>query len=196
MPHMSPATLRPVSLKCHPATPSQAARRLDVLVRRAASGALSFNFSLEGDMARIRLPPIRRSARKDGLWRHTCFEAFIADGAEAYYELNFAPSTEWAVYAFSGYRQGSSPVELPRDRPSPEIATRLTDYRLELGAVICLSGLPPPRNESRLRLALSAVVEEESGSLSYWALAHPSGKPDFHHPDGFALELAGVSPYL
>ena len=25
------------------------------------------------------------------------------------------------------------------------------------------------------------------GGLSYWALAHASGKPDFHHPTGFAL---------
>jgi len=40
-----------------------------------------------------------------------------------------------------------------------------------------------------LRLALAAVVEDERGMLSYWALRHPAGKPDFHHPDAFALEL-------
>jgi hypothetical protein len=37
------------------------------------------------------------------------------------------------------------------------------------------------------------VLEEDggalSGALSYWALRHPPGKPDFHHPAGFALEL-------
>jgi len=36
---------------------------------------------------------------------------------------------------------------------------------------------------------LSAVIEEESGTLSYWALRHAPGRADFHHPDGFALEL-------
>jgi hypothetical protein len=40
-----------------------------------------------------------------------------------------------------------------------------------------------------LQLALSAVVEDEQGLLSYWALKHPPGRPDFHHPDAFALEL-------
>ena len=34
-----------------------------------------------------------------------------------------------------------------------------------------------------------AVIEAVDGSVSYWALAHPAGKPDFHHPDGFALQL-------
>ena len=32
-------------------------------------------------------------------------------------------------------------------------------------------------------------IEEASGRISYWALKHPPGRPDFHHPDGFALEL-------
>jgi hypothetical protein len=35
-------------------------------------------------------------------------------------------------------------------------------------------------------------VEDRSGSLSYWALRHAAGKPDFHHPDAFALELDEV----
>ena len=39
------------------------------------------------------------------------------------------------------------------------------------------------------RLGLSAVIEDTSGGKSYWALAHPPGKPDFHHADCFALEL-------
>jgi hypothetical protein len=34
------------------------------------------------------------------------------------------------------------------------------------------------------------VIEETNGNKSYWALAHPAGKPDFHHADGFAYELS------
>jgi hypothetical protein len=45
--------------------------------------------------------------------------------------------------------------------------------------------IPPPR----LRIAMAAVVEDEGGRLSYWALRHPPGRPDFHHPDSFTLEL-------
>ena len=40
------------------------------------------------------------------------------------------------------------------------------------------------------RLGLSAVIEETNGDTSYWALAHPAGKADFHHADCFAYELA------
>jgi hypothetical protein len=42
-----------------------------------------------------------------------------------------------------------------------------------------------------IRLGLSAVVEATDGGLSYWALRHPPGKPDFHHIDAFALQLDG-----
>jgi hypothetical protein len=36
---------------------------------------------------------------------------------------------------------------------------------------------------------LSTVVEDREGRLSYWAARHPAGRPDFHHPEGFSLEL-------
>ena len=39
------------------------------------------------------------------------------------------------------------------------------------------------------KLALSAVIETVDGAKTYWALAHPSDKPDFHHPDSFVLDL-------
>jgi hypothetical protein len=46
-----------------------------------------------------------------------------------------------------------------------------------------------------LRLGLSAVIAEADGRMAYWALAHPAGRPDFHHPDCFALDLpAPVRP--
>jgi hypothetical protein len=37
---------------------------------------------------------------------------------------------------------------------------------------------------------LAAVIEDENGGLSYWALRHPPGKPDFHHPNAFAMTIA------
>jgi hypothetical protein len=46
-----------------------------------------------------------------------------------------------------------------------------------------------PVEEPALRIGASAVIEDDGGALSYWALRHPPGKPDFHHPDAFALEL-------
>ena len=40
-----------------------------------------------------------------------------------------------------------------------------------------------------VRLGLSAVIEEADGRVSYWALAHPAPKPDFHHAGTLALQL-------
>jgi hypothetical protein len=52
-----------------------------------------------------------------------------------------------------------------------------------------LAGLASLRDAPVLHLALAAVIEDHRGQLSYWALEHPVGKPDFHHPDGFTIEL-------
>ena len=56
---------------------------------------------------------------------------------------------------------------------------------------MCAASLPIPMSVTDVgaKLALSAVIEELDGTKSYWALAHPPGKPDFHHPDCFALTL-------
>jgi hypothetical protein len=52
-----------------------------------------------------------------------------------------------------------------------------------LGATITLNA------DVNWELGLSVVLEEKNGAKSYWALAHPPGKPDFHHEDCFAHEL-------
>ena len=120
------------------------------------------------------------------LWRHTCLEAFIAvEGQPAYHEFNFAPSGEWTVYAFSGYRNGGP---LANEMMRPHIAVRSTGSRLELDTVVRLDRLSAVHQRAPLRIGLSAVIEASDG-LSYWALRHPAGKPDFHDPDGFALLL-------
>jgi len=168
-----------VSLTAHPASPSSVVRSIEVDVSADATGMLSLRYVLAGDTGRVRLPPIGESQRADGLWQHTCFEAFLKAGdSPAYREFNFAPSTRWAAYAFSDRRAGMTPAE---EGWSPRIAVRRSDYRLELHTAL--------RAEPPLRLALAAVIEEDDGKLSYWALEHPSSKPDFHHPGSFALEL-------
>jgi hypothetical protein len=52
-----------------------------------------------------------------------------------------------------------------------------------------LSALP---RDVGWRLGLAAITEDTRGGKSYWALAHPSGKPDFHHFDCFAHELSAA----
>lgn len=174
-------------LLCHSATPSRAIRSITAEARWLPGGRLGFYYVMEGDVARVRLPDLRAVGRADELWRHTCFEAFIAGPTVgAYSEFNFAPSGEWAAYRFTGYRKGSRPVAVGAD---PAIAVRTFPERIELDAVVGARSIP--LGEGGARLALAAVVEEEEG-LSYWALAHPAQRPDFHHADSFLLPLAAV----
>jgi hypothetical protein len=183
-----------VELAAHSATQSAAVQSLQVHITASHQGVLSLRYTLQGDMSRIRVaaagtvPP----GRTDGLWQHTCFEAFIrSDDSQVYYELNFSPAQQWAAYRFEAYRQGMKPAEL---REPPAIRVRQTPHNLELDAIVALpfeygSGADELPGSARLRLALTAVVEEDSGRLCYWSARHPQGKPDFHHPDGYVIEL-------
>ena len=56
--------------------------------------------------------------------------------------------------------------------------------RLLVQDVLLDTAALPPRP---WRVGMSAILEEEDGTISYWALAHPPGRPDFHHPDCLSL---------
>lgn len=176
------------TLTCHPETLSQAVHDIGVRVsweQHGQESMLIFTYTLTGDCDRLRIPPSRSPAKVDGLWRHTCFEAFIsARGESAYWEFNFSPSGEWARYHFSSYRNATPTKE---EEPAPTITTSRRKNRLEVNVDICL---PHSLTTQPLRLALSAVIEEQSDVLSYWALKHPPSKPDFHHVAAFVLEIA------
>jgi len=169
------------------ATPGRLVCRIESRVLPKQSESLVFQYVLRADTARVRVPEAATPGRADGLWKHTCFEAFIsAAGLAGYYELNFSPSRRWAIYSFDGYRTGMSPVEVTSP---PRLEVRRLDDRLELEAEVSLLDLGLARRRRAMKLALTAVVEDDSGTLSYWALKHAPGKPDFHHSDGFVLEL-------
>jgi hypothetical protein len=167
----------------HPATPPKQVEAVGVEVARHGD-TLRLEYSVYPASA-VRLPvaPSTRTAegRADGLWQATCLELFVRpSGGEGYLEFNFSPSLQWAAYAFDGYREGM------RDLPAQDPALRASavDDRYCL-AVEDLPVLPA----GPLRIALTAVIEELDGTKSYWSLAHPAGKPDFHAPENFALTL-------
>ena len=177
-----------LALQPHRNSLSFAARQIEVEVAHPRSSSLMLSYTVIGRIRDLKLPPAAAPTREDELWRHTCFEAFLRmlPGA-TYYEFNFAPSTQWAAYRFASYR---SHMRAATAMNTPAIAVQSSPDRFTLEAAMELEELTDlPRNAS-LRLGLSAVIEETSGHKSYWALAHPPGKPDFHHSDGFAYELS------
>jgi hypothetical protein len=179
------------ALRLHPDSPRTPATRIDVDAARPRPGQLVLRYVVAGAIRDLRLPPPMAPVRADGLWRHTCFEAFLrAAPGDAYYEFNFAPSRAWAAYRFGAYRDGMSVAEAIG---APRIEVRAADEIYELHASLDLAAIAGMRGDAAWRLGLSAVIEEAGGDKSYWALAHPPGRADFHHPDGFACELPAVA---
>jgi len=165
-------------LLAHPHTPCVHVDAFHAAVVRVAEG-LAVRYRIEGDIDRLRIPPPGRREPGERLWEHTCLELFVASaGAEAYLEFNFSPSGQWAAYAFERYRHGAA-----SSVPDPAIVVRRSPGWLELQAQV------PAAAAAKLRLGMSAVIEDETGTLSYWALRHANGKPDFHRAEAFALEL-------
>ena len=181
-----------IDLRCHPSTHPETVRAVTVLLRRSTGHELQITYYLDGDIPRIQTAPPSVSRAAQQLWRHTCFEAFIAlEGQTSYHEFNFAPSGEWCVYALSSYRNGGPVAD---EAMRPHIALRSTDSRLELDAIVRLDSLSAIHPRAVLRIGLSAVIEASDGTFSYWALRHSADKPDFHNADGFALRLEPPGP--
>ena len=177
-------------LKLHPDSHWLAAVQVEVGIAHPRADILVLLYTVAAKMSDIRMPPIVPSARSDELWRHTCFEAFVrASSGPEYYEFNFAPSTQWAAYRFSGYRSGMS-VAAEIGAPSIEVQSKPDCFTLQ--ASLELDHLSNLTRTALWRLGLSALIEDTSGRKSYWALAHPPGKPDFHHADSFAHEFTPI----
>jgi hypothetical protein len=169
-------------LKLHAESVCEPVTQIEVLVTRQ-DARLCVRYVVQGAIAALRIPGVVMPERADELWQHTCCEAFIGAEDGAYYEFNWSPGTRWAAYRFAGYRAGMVNAAVG----APLITQSRNAERFELQAIIDCKSLALP--EKRWRIGITTVIEEMNGRKSYWALAHPSAKPDFHHPDGFIIEL-------
>lgn len=181
---MSEPALHTLTLTCHPLLPTDNIERFTASAGRNADGGLRFRYVVHGEVGRIALPANTTPQHMDNLWRHTCFEAFItAEDQRSYVECNFSPSSAWATYRFSRYRRGMAAI-VPAEPPHISLHTARDSLVLDVKFRLNEFANCP------LRISLTAAIEDTAGSLSYWALHHPSAKPDFHHRGGFILRLA------
>lgn len=180
---MKGRALEPAPLAPHPDHPPVAIRSVTARITTMDAHWLCLRWRVEGTTALV-IPAFAGRARQDGLWQSTCFELFLAEetGEGGYAEFNFAPSESWAAYDFDGYRDGMAPRPLPRQ---PVLTPRRGQDVLIFDVAIPRAGLPP----LPWRIGLSAVLEEAGGVKSYWALAHPPGRADFHHAACFAARV-------
>jgi hypothetical protein len=175
--------LETYELLFHPANPPLAVSSVQARILAFDANWLTLRWRVEG-AAQVSIPAFAGKRRADGLWQTTCFELFVKpDGGDAYVEFNLSPSQSWAAYDFIAYREGMAERSTPRD---PVCTPRRGQSVLIFDAAIPAAILPP----MPWAYGLSAVIEEEGGRKSYWAIAHREDKPDFHSEACFAAMLA------
>ena len=147
---------------------------------------LTVRYELRGELAAVALPggaepPLRRH----GLWEETCLEFFLAPkNSPRYWEFNLSPAGDWNVYAFESYRRGMQ--EEPAFATLP-FKVGQAPAALVLSLQVDLAGLIP--TGENLEAAISAVIRGQDGGVTYWALAHPGPKPDFHRREAFLIRF-------
>jgi hypothetical protein len=158
-------------------------KAVDVRWAELPDGRLMLRYMVDGSAGLV-VPPFHGRGRGDELWKTTCFELFLYDGQGRYREFNFSPSGQWAAYTFSGYRKADGNFE---PHQIPEIKHEQGETKFVLTVFIDKRDL-----EGAELAGLAAVIEEQGGRPSYWALAHAGLQPDFHTPASFKLTLASA----
>ncbi|MEM8832592.1 MAG: DOMON-like domain-containing protein, partial [Cyanobacteria bacterium P01_G01_bin.19] len=132
---------------------------------------LKIKYILTGELAEIIIPQANKSCdRRYDLWEHTCFEFFVrSKNSKKYWEFNLSPSGNWNVFYFLDYRLNiaeeqafkSFPFEITQNPESLTVEAIVDLEKIDIG-------------DRKLDLAITAVIEDKTEKLSYWALTHPA----------------------
>jgi hypothetical protein len=152
---------------------------------RWKGGNLELHYYLNYSDDDVMLPASRESEpqRCDGLWEHTCFEAFVGKpGDQGYWEINLSPSGDWNYYRLSGYREN-----LQADTTVEKLAITLekNESGLELSCTVPLGALI--ESDTSLEISLTAVLEHPTQGCSFWAWKHSGKEADFHLRDSLRI---------
>lgn len=150
---------------------------------KAKDDFLFLQFKFSGNWTKLHLGKsiLQNTSRKDELWQHTCFEAFIGN-EKRYIEVNLSPQGSWNVYEFSGYREGMKPSQ------AEILYSQFKDTNNQLSFFYILR-IPLLNQLKNRQASLTTVAEHVRGFKSYWATKHTRGKPDFHAPESFILPV-------
>ena len=150
---------------------------------------LIIDYKVTGDVGDILLPAQTIPARRDDLWKTTCFEFFLTiSGHEKYWEFNMSPSGEWNVYRMDAYRRVGFREETDIQQLPFNFQNDADGYSLHIA--VDLTPILPP--EHRIQIGIAAVVQTTDGNESFWALEHPETStplPDFHLRESFVIEV-------
>ncbi|MGH7886945.1 MAG: hypothetical protein ACREPG_03700, partial [Candidatus Binatia bacterium] len=86
---VTPASSAVAVLIAHAGSRHQDINRIEAKVDGSQLGVLAVSYTLIADIDQLRMPLAGLPRHVDGLWRHSCFEAFIGmKDSAAYYEFN------------------------------------------------------------------------------------------------------------
>ncbi|MCC5645251.1 DOMON-like domain-containing protein [Nostoc sp. CHAB 5824] len=150
------------------------------------SNQLIICYTLGGDLKEIAItPPSNAASRKHELWKDTCFEFFLGiKDSQRYWEFNLSSAGHWNVYRFNGYRQGMQEETAFKNLPFnvQNQADGLTlALDVDLNKIISA--------EQAIEVAITTVIKDKDGEVTYWALTHRGAEADFHIRDSFIVEL-------
>lgn len=173
-------------LQKHPKSKESSVNAISVNLIAHTDKSMSVAYSAQGDIDRLFIPPRTAGECKDNLWRTTCFEMFVGHtNSTTYWELNFSPSANWAAYKFTDYRQNRQNEE---SFAINRLQMKQTKERFDL-EVGFLFGALQDFDLTTVCFGFSAVMMDHHGNISYWALRHGDGPPDFHDNTCFSYML-------
>jgi hypothetical protein len=151
---------------------------------------LDIQYILSGPLSRLKIPQKQETTRRvDGLYQHTCFEAFVAGENGRYLEWNFSPSGDWCLFAFDEYRKATKET-LSLESPHFKLSKhQLENGKLTIGVSLDLAAFSDFLGKPST-VGLSAVLEWRGGNKMYWAMKHAGEKPDFHRSESFLGKIA------
>jgi len=167
----------------HPSTLPKWPMSVHGIVETKGAHEIALTYDVTGETDKVRWPALSKSQFRRELWTSTCFELFVGiPNTENYLEFNFSPSTEWCGFSFRSYRNGRSDL---RDLAFSRFDVTRTESSVSIHAQFEIPETLLNFENSEYRSALSAVIEDTDGQLSYWADTHRSDVPDFHNNQSF-----------
>jgi len=144
-------------------------------------------YEMRGELEQIVFPMRSESpARKDDLWKVTCFELFLAiPDQPQYWEFNMSPSGDWNVYKMDAYRRVGFREEMSFEQI--QFKARKDASEFVLSAYIDLN--PLFEEEQILEAGMTAIIQTKDGNETYWAVKHPGEQADFHLRESFTIDL-------
>lgn len=122
--------------------------------------------------------------RPDEIWKRSCFELFLKDPSSTrYYEFNFSPQGAWNSYYFNNYRELAGHSLINKEP--------IISFEKSINQVSCFVELNLSNWISkRFTLAsTTCILKNQDNHNNYFAPSHPCDDPDFHHYDGFTINL-------